>query len=128
MREENKYAVSKFKKALDRLKEGVLEAKDELDKDGVIQRFEFTFEILWKSLKLFLEYEGIECRTPRACLKEAFRIGLIENENVFLNMLEDRNKLSHIYDKGVSEEILENVKHKYVKYMEKLLNKLSRWE
>lgn len=65
MKEEIKYALNKFKDALSRLKEGAFQAKDELDKDGVIQRFEFTFELLWKSLKIFLGDEGIECRTPQ---------------------------------------------------------------
>lgn len=51
MNEELKHALSKFKDALGRLREGAAQARDELDKDGVIQRFEFTFELMWKALK-----------------------------------------------------------------------------
>jgi nucleotidyltransferase substrate binding protein (TIGR01987 family) len=120
MKEEVKYVLDKFNDAFSRLKEGALQAKDELGKDGVIQRFEFTFELLWKSLKVFLEYEGIECRTPRECLKSAFRIGIIEDEQVFLDMLEDRNKTSHIYDKEESEKIFRRIKNDYLPQIEKV--------
>jgi len=66
------------------LREGAEEAKDELDKDGVIQRFEFTFELLWKALKIYLAYNGTEVKTPRESLKEAFRINLFDEEEIFL--------------------------------------------
>lgn len=124
MKEEIEYALNKFNDAVCRLREGVLQAKDELDKDGVIQRFEFTFELLWKALKIFLEDEGIECRTPKECLKSAYRVGIIEDEEIFLDMLEDRNKTSHIYSKEESEEIFQRIKEKYLSEMEKILNKL----
>ena len=50
--------IQKFEKALDKLKEAVNQAKDQLDKDGTIQRFEFTIVLLWKTLKSILEYKG----------------------------------------------------------------------
>lgn len=125
MKEEVEHAARGFKNAFDRLKEGVLQAKDELDKDGVIQRFEFTFEILWKTLKIFLEYEGIICQSPRSCLKEAFRISLIEDEEIFLDMMEDRNRTSHIYDKETSEEIFQRIKTQYLINIESLLKKFK---
>ena len=53
MREIPKYAFQKLEKAFSKLKEGAASAQDELDKDGMIQRFEFTFEQLWKTLKNF---------------------------------------------------------------------------
>lgn len=43
---------------------------DELDRDGVIKRFEFTFELFWKTIKMLLEYEGFDCAGPRSCIKE----------------------------------------------------------
>jgi len=126
MKEEVKYSVIKFRDALKKLEAGILQAVDELDTDGVIQRFEFTFETMWKALKIFLTHEGIACDTPRNCLKEAFRLGLLEKEKIFLDMLEDRNKTSHIYNKEVAEEIVERVKIKYLPVMRKVLNKLWR--
>ena len=126
MKEEVKYAIDKFEDAFNKLKQGVIQAKDELEKDGVIQRFEFTFELLWKTLKIFLSYEGIECKTPRGCLREAFRIDLIEDEEKFLDMLEDRNRTSHIYNKETSEEIFERIKVEYISCMKEVLDKLSQ--
>jgi len=60
MKDELQVAVVNFVNALSSLEEGVKEAKGELEKDGVIQRFEFTFELMWKTLKIFLYDEGIE--------------------------------------------------------------------
>jgi len=126
MKEEEKvkYAIEKLKTALIRLREGAEEAEDELDKDGVIQRFEFTFELLWKALKIYLQYNGIEVRTPRNSLKEAFRINLFDDEEIFLDMLADRNLTSHIYDKETSEEIFDRIKAVYIPAIEKVLKKL----
>ena len=65
--------------------------------DACIQRFEFTFELAWKTAKRALWVEGIICKTPRECLKECFRLGLIRDEENWLAMLDDRNAMSHIY-------------------------------
>lgn len=59
MKNEFLFSMKKLQYAFSRLKEGADSAADELDKDGVIQRFEFTFELLWKTLKLFLADQGI---------------------------------------------------------------------
>ena len=106
-----------FEKGLNRLKEAVERAKDDLDKDGVIQRFEFTIELLWKVLKAILNYQGIECYSPRSCIKEAFKVNLIEDDEIILDMLEDRNRSSHIYSETTSEEIFERIKKVYVEYL-----------
>jgi len=118
MKEEVKYSLNKFKDALAKLNEGIAIAKDELGKDGVLQRFEFTFELFWKCLKVFLENEGIQCSTPKECLKSAFKIGIIKDEEIFLDMLEDRNKTSHTYNKLESEKIFKRVRTKYATKLE----------
>ncbi len=125
MSDETKLALQKLQDAFKKLKEGAEEAVDELDKDGVIQRFEFTFELLWKCLKIHLLQEGIDSKTPRDCLKSAFKIGIIENEAAYLDMLEDRNKTSHIYDSVEAEKIFERVKNIYLPEIEKILTKLK---
>ena len=83
--------LEEFEKAFYRLMEAVNEAQSELEIDGVIQRFEFTFELAWKALQEHLREEGIICNSPRRCLKEAYKVGLIEDEKVWLKILEDRN-------------------------------------
>jgi len=120
------YSLNKLKNANQKLKEGIEQAKDELDKDGVIQRFEFTFELLWKALKIYLEYQGILVKTPRDSFVEAFRIDLISDEKIFLDMLEDRNNTSHIYDKETSEKIFNRIKKNYQTQIAKVIELLNK--
>lgn len=126
MKEEVKYAVLNFEKAFIKLKDGAETAKDELAKDGVIQRFEFTFELFWKTLKIFLRDNGIEAKTPKEALKEAFKIGWLKDEEIFLDMMEDRNKTSHIYDKETAEVIYERINSNYVQAVKEVLDKLKK--
>lgn len=108
------YALSKLETAFTRLEQAAGCVVDDLDRDGVIQRFEFTFELLWKTAKIFLEYEGFRCVSPRACIKEGVRRELLLEGEVLLDMLEDRNKTAHIYDEHTAEEIFERIKNEYV--------------
>ncbi len=125
MKEEIRYAFSKLESAFVKLNEGVNTAEDELEKDGVIQRFEFSLELIWKTLKLFLQNSGIEVKTPKESLKKAFNVGWIKDEKTFLDMLEDRNRTSHIYDKDTSDEILERIKNSYIQAMGQVLKELK---
>ncbi|MHB8278603.1 MAG: HI0074 family nucleotidyltransferase substrate-binding subunit [Candidatus Humimicrobiaceae bacterium] len=125
MKDVLEYSLKKLKVACQRLEEGVKQAKDELDKDGVIQRFEFTFELLWKALKLYLEHQGIIVKTPRESFVEAFRINLVDDEKIFLDMLEDRNNTSHIYEKATSEKIFNRIKKNYLFEIAKIIDLLK---
>ncbi|MCJ7689109.1 MAG: nucleotidyltransferase substrate binding protein [Clostridiaceae bacterium] len=113
----SKRKFENFKNALGRLKEGILkfdEANDLL-RDGLIQRFEFTFELSWKTLKVYFEDEGlIGLNSPKAVLREAFSAGIIKNDELWLRMLNDRNLTSNIYSEQVAIEICDNIKAKYV--------------
>ncbi|MCK5491875.1 MAG: HI0074 family nucleotidyltransferase substrate-binding subunit [Candidatus Omnitrophica bacterium] len=128
MKKELRCAFTKLEKAVGSLKEGTDKAKDELGVDGVIQRFEFNFELLWKTLKIFLYEKGIDARTPRDVFKEAFKLEWLKNEDTFLNMLEDRNKTSHIYDKQVSREIFTRIKNEYVLALKGVLETLRTFD
>ncbi|MFH1797897.1 MAG: HI0074 family nucleotidyltransferase substrate-binding subunit [Candidatus Omnitrophota bacterium] len=125
MKEELKYSLEKLENALIRLKQGAREAEDELREDGVIQRFEFTFELFWKTLKIFLQYKGIEARTPRDVFKEAFKLEWLADEKLFLDMLEDRNKTSHVYEKETSREIFKRIRDNYILMVEAVLEKMK---
>ncbi len=125
MKDELKYSFGKFKEAVKKLNDGINQAKDQLDQDGVIQRFEFTFELLWKTLKISLADEGIITKSPKEALKEAFRFGLFEDETIFLDMLEDRNQTTHIYSEDISKEIYNRIKNKYLNAIETLQKELS---
>ncbi|WP_240375634.1 HI0074 family nucleotidyltransferase substrate-binding subunit [Bacillus piscicola] len=80
--------------------------------DGVIQRFEFTFELSWKMMKSFLEYMGIvEIKSPRTTIKAAFSYGLIDDGEQWIDMMVERNKTS--YDEKEVIVIYEKVKRTY---------------
>ncbi len=78
--------------------------------DGTIQRFEFTFELFWKTLKRLLEHEGIAATSPRAVLKEAYAQGWLDDEVLWLAMLRDRNLASHTYKEVLAAQIFENIR------------------
>ena len=121
---EKRVVFENFSNALERLEEAVNEAQTELEIDGAIQRFEFTFEQAWKSIKKFLEDEGIICRSPKSCLKEAYAVGFINKEQIWLKMLTDRYRTVHIYDMETSREVFENIKRFYVQELKALKQKL----
>jgi nucleotidyltransferase substrate binding protein (TIGR01987 family) len=118
--------LTTFERALDRLREAIDEADTELEIDGAIQRFEFTYELFWKVLKAHLEDEGIPCRSPRACFKEAYALRLIENEDDALRMLEDRNETVHLYDEAKSRQVFDRIKTSYVVLFGEVAEKLRK--
>jgi nucleotidyltransferase substrate binding protein (TIGR01987 family) len=121
--------VNNFKNALSRLKEGIAKynGTDDLLRDGVIQRFEFTFELAWKTLKAVFEDEGlIGLNSPKTVLREAFAAELIKEDELWLAMLNDRNSTAHIYNEHLANEICHNIQEKYVLALAKLLENIEK--
>jgi len=82
-------------------------------RDSTIQRFEFTLEIAWKSIKSYLlEQEGIECRSPKGCMREFFTAGYISEDETtqLLAMIDDRNLSTHTYHEALADEIYSHIK------------------
>ena len=103
-------------RAAARLQEAVAQPESAIVRDATIPRFEFSFELVWKTLKLYLERQGHECGRPRPTLKKAFADGLIsspEEADVWLRMLEDRNLTSHAYDEALATLIYQHVVKDY---------------
>jgi len=125
MQKEINHAIKKLNDAVNRLREGCDQAKEDLEIDGAITRFEFTFELLWKCLKIILENEGMICKSPLDCLKEAFKFDLIEDEDIYLDMLRDRNKTSHLYSKEEAAKIFQRVKENYCLHLEKISQEVT---
>jgi len=119
--------VNNFNNALARLQEGIAkydEAND-LSRDGIIQRFEFTFELAWKTLKTVFEDEGLTgLNSPKTVLREAFAAGLIKDDELWLAMLSDRNSTAHIYSEQLAIEICHNIQAKYVNEFSNLLKEI----
>jgi nucleotidyltransferase substrate binding protein (TIGR01987 family) len=74
-------------------------------RDSAIQRFEFTFELFWKILRLYAAREGLEVNSPRASIREAFRLKIIGEDERYLAMLESRNLAAHTYEEELAEEL-----------------------
>jgi nucleotidyltransferase substrate binding protein (TIGR01987 family) len=101
-----KQRFQNFCDAFAHLKNAVTKVKNpsDLEKEGTIQRFEFTHELAWKVMKDFLEYDGISgINGSRSATREAFNKGIISNGQIWMDMIESRNKTVHTY----LEEILE---------------------
>ena len=127
--EKTNLSLKKFSRALGRLEEAVATPPSPLQSDAVIQRFEFTFELCWKTLRIHLsENEGIEVSSPKGTLKEAFRQGLIEQaeEQPFVQMLEDRNLSTHVYDEHETIEIFKRVSSRHLPLLKTLLSRLIK--
>lgn len=90
---------------------------DELDlqEEGLIKRFEFTWELAWNVMKDYLEYEGFshDMKGPRSALKEAFRVGLIEDDVSWYNALLCRNLTAHQYDEKQADSIVSSIQDCY---------------
>ncbi len=93
-----------------------------LEKEGVIQRFEYSFELAWKTTKDYLEEGGLVITplTPRQVLKEAFTAKVIADGQVWIDMLDHRNLLSHTYDFTIFEKAVEMIAARYLPAMEAL--------
>ena len=112
-------------RSLDRLAEALAVPVDEpLAIDGTIQRFEFTFELFWKAMRRLLAREGIEGNSPRAVLREAFRLGWLDEEQSWLKLLEDRNLTSHTYREPLALEIYRRIPQHHAA-MRAVVQKLS---
>lgn len=125
---EPKLKVNNFNNALARLKEGIAkyDEADDLSRDGVIQRFEFTFELAWKTLKVVFEDEGLTgLNSPKTVLREAFAAELIKDDELWLAMLSDRNSTAHIYSEQRAIEICHNIQDRYVIELANLLEEIK---
>lgn len=117
--------LNAYEAALKRLKEVLTEPESALTRDAAIKRFEFTFELLWKSIQRFLRGQGILCNSPKGCLKEAFSSGLIEDDPLWLRMIDDRNLTVHTYNEKIAIKIYRNLKD-YVPLFDEVLQTLQK--
>jgi len=118
--------VTPFKKALSSLKKALATPKNEISRDASIQRFEYTFELAWKTLKRHLTNEaGLKEYNIKNIFREAARAGLITNIDEWFAYLEARNLTSHTYNEDVAEETYKAAKQ-FATAAEDLLKKLEK--
>jgi nucleotidyltransferase substrate binding protein (TIGR01987 family) len=114
-----------YKKALATLERAVAIAEErpfsELEEQGLIKGFEFTHELSWNLLKDFIESKGfVGIHGSRDTTRIAFREGYIENGEVWMNMIENRNKSSHTYNTDTAQAIVQLVLNSYIEEFRKL--------
>lgn len=120
-----------YRKALARLA-SVTETIDspsdlsDLEQSGVIQWFEFTYELAWKVMQDLLEYKGYEfMKGPNGTLREAFADGLITNQDGWRQMAKDRMLMSHTYEESDARRVVEQIFITYYPLLKQLSETLS---
>lgn len=125
-----KQRYSNYKKALAQL-EQFLEKQElnEMEEQGLIQAFEYTFELAWKTLQDFLgETSGYpDIRGPRPTITHSFNDGLISNGEKWMEMLKDRNRTVHTYDESIAKEIVKAIRTEYIHLFTELDKNFRRW-
>lgn len=119
-----------YRKALAKLEETVkgrkLEELTELEKEGLIQRFEYTYELAWKTLQDFLRFRGYtEIAGPTPALQQALRDGYLEDENKWRLLKKSREATAHTYNSGVAETIAQDIYQLYYSLMKQLEKRLE---
>jgi len=126
-----KQRFSNYKKALNQLQEASDLSQErelsQLEKQGLIQSFEYTHELAWKTLKDFLESRGSsgEIFGSRDATRFAFSYGLIENGEDWMSMIKSRNLTSHTYDESRAEKIVDIILENYIFRFNELKEKLE---
>lgn len=119
---------SNFSKAMDKLQQSVIyihennkiengeddEVLNEMIKEGLIQRFEYTHELAWKVMKDYAEYQGNSLvGGSRDAIREALQLKLLTNGDVWMDMIKSRNKTSHAYNEETANEIYTKIINEY---------------
>ena len=99
---------------------------DEIIKEGLIQRFEYTHELAWNVMKDYFEYQGNTSITgSRDATRESFQKGLIENGEEWMEMIKSRNQSSHTYNQDTATEINNKIKNSYYSLFQLFLIKME---
>lgn len=123
--------LNNYEKALSQLTDAVELSRQRelsnLEKQGLIQAFDFTHELAWNTLKDFLEFKGqAEIYGSRDATRKAFELELIEDGDSWMQMIQNRNRTSHTYNQKVMQEIIEAVITDYHKQYVSLAKKLNK--
>lgn len=125
-----KQRFANFEKALSQLTKFINKGElNEFEIQGLIQCFEYTYELAWNTLKDYLEAEGNQnIKGPRSAITEAFKLGLINDGEGWMQMFKDRNQSSYTYNEKITDEIVEHIYkisyHNFVE-LENMFKKIS---
>jgi len=125
-----KQRFSNYINAFSQLEQAVEEYGDttlDIIKEGVIQRFEFTHELAWKVMKDYLEHEGIQNVTgSRSAARSAFNIGLLDDGQVWMDMIETRNHTVHAYRHSILDTEFRKIVERYHPALKQFRNTMER--
>jgi nucleotidyltransferase substrate binding protein (TIGR01987 family) len=110
-----KQRFKNYSKSLKYLEEALqIPSRDILQKAGLIQFFEMSFELAWNLVKDYLEEQGfVDVKSPRGALKKAFEMNILDNGHAWMDLLQDRNLTAHTYDEQKATEMEQLIQHKY---------------
>lgn len=117
-----------FHKALQTLNEALEKKKDDIIRDSVIKRFEYAYELCWKTVKLFLRTnKGLDVFSPKDCFRELRNVEVVSDKEteILLQMVNDRNEIIHTYNEKYANELYNEISKKYYKLMRKISENLS---
>lgn len=117
-----------FKKAYEKLSEFInTDNGTEKDRAAIIHAYEYTFELWWKSLQRYLQdYETISEHGPGSTIRNATQYGILEDGTAYMDMLRDRNLISHTYKENVAIEIHERITSKHIKTLTKFIERFDK--
>ena len=113
-----------FNQAISALKEVLAVEENKITRDSALLRFQLCFELAWKTIKIYSRKEGVECFSPKSCFHTAFQLNLVDYDENWINMVEDRNMIVHIYAEEMADKIYSRLLE-YLELFEKLYSKLS---
>ena len=116
----SKQRFENFKKAIKLYEEAIAPKMSRLEEEGLIQRFEYTFELAWKYLQDVLQERGFaEIRGPKPVIEQSFQDGLISDGLIWMDMLKCRNETTHLYDQATFERVSQRVKGPFIEALKK---------
>ena len=100
-----------YRKALDQMRKFIEKGElSDLEEQGLIKAFEYTYELAWNTIKDYLQYQGdTTIMGSRDAIRSAFSLGIIEQGEVWMEMLKDRNRTSHTYNEATADEIASSI-------------------
>lgn len=117
--------IEDLEKANQRLKEAIRARPTRMNKDATIQRFEFTFELSWKTIQEYIiKDQGFDCKSPRDCIRESARLEIIDNPESWFKFLGHRNLIAHTYNEKLADKVYKKALN-FPKEVSNLLKKLS---
>jgi nucleotidyltransferase substrate binding protein (TIGR01987 family) len=99
-----------LEKAVQTLTDALGHSYDDMVRDAVIQRFEYVFELAWKTIQAAATYAGTPCNSPREAIRSANKMGWLSDSDAWLEAMEARNKTSHTYNETIANDVYEVAK------------------